>query len=43
MASPSGDDVRQSYDIMFFAETDMLPGEDETADVPERYTALPAT
>ena len=25
---------------MFFAETDMLPGEDETMDVPEGYTLL---
>ncbi|KAJ7161637.1 hypothetical protein C8R46DRAFT_1283929 [Mycena filopes] len=28
------------YDIMFFAETDMLPGEDEPADVPLGYTLL---
>ncbi|KAJ7936625.1 hypothetical protein B0H13DRAFT_1853359 [Mycena leptocephala] len=28
------------YDIMFFAETDMLPGGDETMDVPEGYTLL---
>ncbi|KAJ7805377.1 hypothetical protein B0H13DRAFT_2387774 [Mycena leptocephala] len=27
-------DVLREYDIMFFAETDMLPGEEEPADVP---------
>ncbi|KAJ7159639.1 hypothetical protein C8R46DRAFT_1287073 [Mycena filopes] len=27
-------DILKSYDIMFLAETDMLPGEDDAADVP---------
>jgi hypothetical protein len=28
------------YDIMFFAETDMLPGEDDSADVPRGYSLV---
>jgi hypothetical protein len=30
----------QEYDIMFFAETDMLPGEEDAADVPAGYTLI---
>ncbi|KAJ7177703.1 hypothetical protein C8R46DRAFT_1328443 [Mycena filopes] len=39
---PSADfhDVLSEYDIMFFAETDMLPGEDEAADVPPGFTLI---
>ncbi|KAK7006565.1 hypothetical protein R3P38DRAFT_3213876 [Favolaschia claudopus] len=33
-------DILTSYDIMFFAETDMLPGEEDAADVPEGYTLV---
>jgi hypothetical protein len=27
----------QLYNIMFFAETDMLPGEEDTADAPDGF------
>jgi hypothetical protein len=30
-------ELQCEYDIMFFAETNMLPGEDEAADVPAGY------
>ncbi|KAJ7760068.1 hypothetical protein DFH07DRAFT_957723 [Mycena maculata] len=29
-----------TYDIMFFAETDMLPGEEDAADIPRGYTVV---
>ncbi|KAJ7226407.1 hypothetical protein C8J57DRAFT_1535215 [Mycena rebaudengoi] len=32
--------ILQEYDIMLFAETDMLPGEEDAADVPAGYTML---
>ncbi|KAJ7182173.1 hypothetical protein C8R46DRAFT_1027974 [Mycena filopes] len=32
--------ILSAYDIMFLAETDMLPGEEDAADVPKGYTLL---
>jgi hypothetical protein len=40
LTSPEFQTLLLEYDIMFFAETDMLPGEDESADVPEGYTLV---
>lgn len=33
-------DILKPYDIMIFAETDMLPGEEESANVPRGYTLV---
>ncbi|KAJ7077515.1 hypothetical protein B0H15DRAFT_955018 [Mycena belliarum] len=45
LTSPDFHDILCEHDIMFFAETDMLPGEDEAAEVPLGYTlvSLPRT
>ncbi|KAJ7837837.1 hypothetical protein B0H13DRAFT_2367929 [Mycena leptocephala] len=40
LTSPEFHELLCEYDIMFFAETDMLPGEDEAADVPAGYTLV---
>ncbi|KAF8187332.1 hypothetical protein K438DRAFT_1972961 [Mycena galopus ATCC 62051] len=40
LTSPEFQTILKTYDIMFFAETDMLPGEDDPADVPRGYTLL---
>jgi hypothetical protein len=40
LTSPGFQKILKTYDIMFFAETDMLPGEDEPADVPQGYKLL---
>ncbi|KAJ7832105.1 hypothetical protein B0H13DRAFT_2371125 [Mycena leptocephala] len=37
---PEFHELLREYQIMFFAETDMLPGEDEAADVPAGYTLV---
>jgi hypothetical protein len=40
LTSPEFHELLREYQIMFFAETDMLPGEDEAADVPAGYTLV---
>ncbi|KAJ7144354.1 hypothetical protein C8R44DRAFT_865290 [Mycena epipterygia] len=40
LTSPEFHELLHEYDIMFFAETDMLPGEDEATDVPVGYTLI---
>jgi hypothetical protein len=40
LTSPEFHSILRGYDIMFFAETDMLPGEEHAADVPSGYTLV---
>ncbi|KAF8185219.1 hypothetical protein K438DRAFT_1973936 [Mycena galopus ATCC 62051] len=40
LTDPEFQVILRTYDIMFFSETDMLPGEEETADVPIGYTLI---
>ncbi|KAJ7815553.1 hypothetical protein B0H14DRAFT_3476063 [Mycena olivaceomarginata] len=40
LTDPEFHSLLREYDIMFFAETDMLPGEEDAADVPAGYTLL---
>ncbi|KAF8129144.1 hypothetical protein K438DRAFT_1999968 [Mycena galopus ATCC 62051] len=40
LTDPEFQVILRTYDIMFFSETDMLPGEEENADVPVGYTLI---
>ncbi|KAJ7161530.1 hypothetical protein C8R46DRAFT_1222633 [Mycena filopes] len=40
LTSPEFHTILEEYDVMLFAETDMLPGEDESADVPRGYVLV---
>ncbi|KAJ6555928.1 hypothetical protein B0H19DRAFT_1071072 [Mycena capillaripes] len=40
LTDPEFHSLLREYNIMFFAETDMLPGEEDAADVPVGYTLL---
>ncbi|KAF8144728.1 hypothetical protein K438DRAFT_2029062 [Mycena galopus ATCC 62051] len=40
LTSPEFHSLLKPYDIMFFVETDMLPGEEDPADVPRGYSLI---
>jgi hypothetical protein len=40
LTSPEFHAILRTYDIMVFGETDMLPGEEDAADVPQGYTLV---
>ncbi|KAF8210029.1 hypothetical protein K438DRAFT_198534 [Mycena galopus ATCC 62051] len=40
LTNPEFPAILRTYDIMFFSETDLLPGEEKTGDFPVRYTLI---